>query len=132
MHPIRFLKRLSHGFAMVGQVWGLPEKWAKLKAAFKTLLFALVGLTILLLVLWWFLPDDWPIKYAAEYIISTDQVMIERKPHNCDWDSAPLGNKHCHYKSIVTLYDSVGVVIRNDNVNVTPTKIHVEWERVEE
>ncbi len=55
---------------------------------------------------------------------------IEHKPHNCDWDSAPLGNKHCHYKSIVTLYDSVGVVIRHDNV--TPTKIHVEWERIEE
>jgi hypothetical protein len=95
-----------------------------------TLLGWVIGLGVLAVIAWWLLPDDWQIKYAWQYSVDSDQVVVERKPHKCDWDSAPLGNKHCHYKPIVTLYDSVGVVIRTDNV--TPTKIHVGWEQVEE
>jgi len=79
---------------------------------------------------WWLLPNDWRIKYAAEYMLDTDKVVIEHKPHNCEWGSAPIGNKHCHYKPIVTFYDSVGAVIRTEDV--TPTKVNVEWERIEE
>src|ERR1700747_1452190 len=99
MHPIRYLRRLSRGFASVGEVWGLSEKWAKLKTALKYGLYALIGLAILVYALWWSLPDDWRIKYAAERWtdadwIDTDQVIVERKPHTCEWSSAPLGDKH--------------------------------------
>lgn len=102
----------------------------KLEALLGFLLTGGVAIAALLFVVWWLLPDDWQMKYAAKYMLAYDQVIIEHKPHNCEWGSSPIGEKHCHYKAIVTLYDSRGDVIRSDNT--PPTKIHVEWERVED
>jgi hypothetical protein len=33
------------------------------------------------------------------YGVSTDQVTIEKKPPDCDFFHAPLGDKSCHYDS---------------------------------
>jgi hypothetical protein len=134
MDPIHFPKRLSRGFVRVGEVWKLSEKWERLEMGFKSLLFVLVGVTILLFVFWWLLPDDWRLKYAAERWadadwIDTDQVNIERKPHNCEWSSAPLGDKHCYYKAVAIRYNSHGEVITDGE---TTSKVLVGWERVEE
>jgi hypothetical protein len=87
---------------------------------------------------WWLLPDNYRIKYAAEYMLDPDQVVIEREPHNCDWDSAPLGNKHCHYEAIVTTLNSAGAVVESGGKQNTAVgdqnvaKVHVDWERVED
>jgi len=96
------------------------------------------ALAILALITWCLLPGDWRIKYAAEYWIDIEQITIEHKPHNCDWDSAPIGSKHCHYDAIVTVYNQYGHVIegpgrdKTNPPNDQNEKIHVEWERVEE
>jgi hypothetical protein len=68
----------------------------------------LFGIMVLAFVVWWLLPDDWRIKYAAEYMIDSDQIVIEYRPYNCEWDSAPIGSKHCHYESVVTVYNLAG------------------------
>jgi hypothetical protein len=97
----------------------------------------LFGIAILALVVWWLLPDDWRIKYAAEYMLDPDQVAVERRPHDCEWNSAPLGDKHCHYEAMVTVYNQDGKVIEtsfgkpdSEPSDQKPTKARVEWRRI--
>ena len=101
-----------------------------------------MGLSVLAFAVWWMLPDNWQIKwqikYAWEYSVDSDHVVIERKPHNCDWDSAPLGNKHCHYEAVVSTLNSAGTVVESGGKQNTAvgdqnvTKVHVDWQRVED
>jgi hypothetical protein len=74
---------------------------------------------------WWLLPDTWRIKYAAEYMVQTDQVEIDNRPYNCEWGSAPLGNKHCHYEKMVA-------EVNPASGNTSAVKVHVGWQRVDE
>jgi len=119
------------------------SKVALFLAGVKTILFAVLKwlfiITAFLLAVWWVIPDDWPIKYACEYALDTAHVVIERKPHNCDWDSAPLGSKHCHYGAIVSVYNRYGQVIEGPGVEKTDppgdpnaAKVHVEWGRLDD
>jgi hypothetical protein len=58
-------------------------------------------LAVLGLVIWFFLPTK--TKYALEYETDSSKVFMEDKPHNCDWATAPLGAKNCHYEKDVTV-----------------------------
>src|ERR1035438_654272 len=78
----------------------------------------ILGIAVLAVIVWWLLPDDWRIKYAAEYMLDTDQVIIERKPHNCEWNSSPIGDKHCHYDAMIMVYNFDGRVIDGTGVEV--------------
>jgi predicted membrane channel-forming protein YqfA (hemolysin III family) len=49
----------------------------------------------------WFAPDkrwayEW--RYSLEKDMKGAVVTVERKPHDCDFTTAPLGAKHCHYE----------------------------------
>jgi hypothetical protein len=88
----------------------------------------LFGIAIFGVVAWWFLPDDWRIKYAAEYWLDINKVTIEHKPHNCDWNSAPLGSKNCHYEPI----EGVGVDRNNLPSDQNVDKVYVGWGKVED
>jgi hypothetical protein len=37
------------------------------------------------------------LRYAAQYHVSYDQVTVDKQPHDCEWLTAPLGDKNCHY-----------------------------------
>jgi hypothetical protein len=110
----------------------------KLEALLGFLFTGGVAIAGLLFVVWWLLPDDWQIKYAAEYMLLNDQVIIEHKPHNCEWASAPLGNKHCHYEKVVTVFNRDNKIIKGPAptnpapADQTPAKVYVSWERVED
>jgi hypothetical protein len=39
--------------------------------------------------------------YAWKYGLDSSKVTIERPPHDCEWTSAPIGEKHCHYDARV-------------------------------
>lgn len=113
--------------------------WQNLTQMFSLISKWLLGILVLALVVWWLLPIDWRIKYASEYMLDPEQVDIERKPHDCDWDSAPLGNKHCHYEEFVTVYNQDDKIIETSFGKVdpgpldqTPRKVHVEWRRIVE
>ena len=45
-----------------------------------------------------FAPQRW---YAMQNDVPSERVYIQRKPHDCEWMSAPLGDKHCHYEKSV-------------------------------
>jgi hypothetical protein len=40
-------------------------------------------------------------RFALQYHISPDVVVVEPRPHGCDFDDPPLGNKHCHFEKEV-------------------------------
>jgi hypothetical protein len=53
--------------------------------------------------------------------VSESQIILDPKPHGCDFDDAPLGNKHCHCEKVVTPEkDSSGKV----------TAVYVYWNKV--
>jgi hypothetical protein len=49
-------------------------------------------------VLIYFAPST-RLGYVVRYGADFSHVVIERRPHNCEWGSAPLGDKHCDYKA---------------------------------
>jgi hypothetical protein len=49
-------------------------------------------------------PDN--IKYGLQYDLNSDHVHISNKPHDCDWDTAPLGRKNCRYEKVVSIQRS--------------------------
>lgn len=64
-------------------------------------------------IYWLFAGDtDW---YAAKYGVPKENVIVEQKPHDCDWDKAPLGNKNCHFvKHVEPIKDETGRITRVD------------------
>ena len=60
------------------------------------------------------LPDMWWSKTRISwwYGVSTDQVTIEKKPADCNFFHAPLGDKDCHYDPQVG-----GVQVKTDSSN---------------
>jgi hypothetical protein len=46
---------------------------------------------------------DGTIWYAFHYDANLNQVNRTDKPHDCEWFTAPLGNKNCHYEAKVAV-----------------------------
>jgi hypothetical protein len=59
---------------------------------------------------WWF---------TFQYNVAYEQVTIEQRPHDCEWGTAPLGEKHCHYERVIntvlTRPAGGGQMVSNDN-----------------
>ena len=62
-----------------------------------------------------------PAGYEMEYYIPADNVDIEPKPDDCDFDRAPRGNKGCHFKKSV-------IFKRTDTRAVM--EVFVMWDKV--
>lgn len=45
------------------------------------------------------------IWYAVEYGSGPNDIYIEPKPRDCEWDEAPRGNKGCHFERELIIYD---------------------------
>lgn len=70
---------------------------------------------------YWLKPENE--RLADKYGVAKEMVYIAPKPHGCDFDDAPLGNKHCHYERIESApKDSEGKV----------TAVYVQWDKVQE
>lgn len=139
-------QRFKAGLNVTAALLAIASHW------FKILFVIGLAFGALAFAVWWMLPDDSRMKYAAEYVLDSDQVMIERKPHNCEWDSAPIGNKHCHYDAIVVVYNSDHQVVGGTGLEVngntmsydggktwkeTPenarsAKVYVTWRRIDD
>src|SRR5262249_54218442 len=71
------------------------QYWQDLKQGFRRLLvLGFIAMACVLLWRFWLMPEKE--RLAHEYHVSQAKVFIEPKPHGCDFDDAPLGNKHCH------------------------------------
>lgn len=72
-----------------------------------------VGLFFLgigILAIWLIFFDGWhsKLRYSIEYSIPYDQVKIDQKAHDCEWETAPIGNKNCHYEAeVMTVHTSI-------------------------
>jgi hypothetical protein len=53
----------------------------------------------------WVMPEKQ--RLAEDYRVNQGQVFVEPKPLGCDFDDAPLGNKHCHYEKVVDVEHAV-------------------------
>jgi hypothetical protein len=49
---------------------------------------------------------------------------MDPKPHGCDFDDAPLGNKHCHYEKQVDAARACS--------ECPVTAVYVSWRKIEE
>jgi hypothetical protein len=72
------------------------------------------------------------------------QVIVNPRPHDCEWLTAPLGDKHCHYDPLVrrvrtsvtdkgdplVSYDE-GKTSQVNAFNETPG-VYVSWKKIEE
>jgi len=87
---------------------------------------------------WWRYNTEFPVDYA--------NVTVDRRPHDCDFMTAPLGAKHCHYVADVLTVRSRaasdgthsvsfdgGKTWRADN-STPPTspEVYVSWRKVED
>jgi hypothetical protein len=72
----------------------------------------------------WFTPEKQ--RLAQEYNIPQDRVFILAKPHGCDFDDAPLGNKHCYFEK------QVNTVKECPAPDCRVTAVYVTWRKVEE
>jgi hypothetical protein len=82
------VERVEHA---VGRLeYAIKDKWSNL-----------TGLVwVLLVILLWDVPGNiWHSKwrYALANGISSDNVVVEKHPHDCAFLAAPLGEKYCHY-----------------------------------
>ncbi len=65
-------------------------------------------------------------KLAEQYNISPEHVTIEPKPHGCDFNDAPLGEKHCHFR------ENVFTIRECDNPTCRVREVVASWKKVSE
>jgi len=61
-------------------------------------LAVLLGVVIWI-VGWFFEPQWW---FSLRYNVPYEQVTLNKKPHDCEYETAPLGNKNCHYEKEIS------------------------------
>jgi hypothetical protein len=102
------------------------KRWKKVAEDISTgigyMILLAFGFTLLVVALSYFRPEQ--DKLADQYHVSKDKVIIERKPYGCDYEDAPLGNKHCHYEK------SIDPVRACDQCKVTA--VYLSWRKVED
>jgi hypothetical protein len=50
-----------------------------------------------------------PGVYSIKYALSADKIYLDPKPPDCDFWYLPVGNKGCHYQSVVIARDAKDV-----------------------
>jgi hypothetical protein len=87
--------------SVVDAIEAVESAVAKVEAAVKEKWSSavIVGWMILGAFLWDVPGNMWHSKWrcAATYSISSDNVVVEKHPHDCAFLAAPLGEKYCHY-----------------------------------
>lgn len=94
---------------------------------------------------WMFPESEWATKWRyglADDLKDADYVM-EKHPHNCEFMSAPMGSKHCHYdKEVGTIRIRIrngGREMSNDDGTTwsnadagTRARVFVSWTKIQD
>ena len=83
--------------------------------------------------------------YAWKYDVADSMVIIEMRPHDCEWKTAPLGDKNCHYEAQVRIIltaaarDGITPLVSYDegktwqaNTSHEEPAVFVSWTKVNE
>jgi hypothetical protein len=76
-------------------------------------LFFLGAIAVGIYVYWVGFNQAW---YAWQYNVPSSKVLIPTKPKDCDFISAPLGAKNCHYEPKIWVWNSDAVLIDGDGI----------------
>lgn len=68
-------------------------------STFSSVIFVIVAVFV-----WELCGSAWHSKwrYGIQYGISTDRIVTDKKPHDCNFLASPIGEKYCHYEISVT------------------------------
>ena len=55
-------------------------------------------------------------QLMSKYDLHVGHVQVAKKPDDCKFETAPLGQKNCHYEKRVVLLNHVGEIIGGDEV----------------
>ena len=110
------------------RITGIRAVWRKVRegvfAIGKIVLWIAVA-GYVLAVLWPYLSlDPQMIWYALKYQIPVERIDITKKPHDCEFGTAPLGSKNCHY-------EATPFVLKGDGPGVKKSLL-VTYEKVED
>jgi hypothetical protein len=84
---------------------GIAAFWSRIRdrvvSAFVALFWIFLSI-IILVAIWPYLSLD-PVKswYALKNAVPVQRVEIDKKPHDCEFTTAPLGHKNCHYDPVI-------------------------------
>jgi hypothetical protein len=143
-------KPKTYGQKISDELFGSPLKdYARIPAPRTSLLAELSGvlgwLSGLVLIAaigfgvyyFFFMPEK--DRLSGRYNVPIERVDAPPKPHGCDFDDAPLGNKHCHFEKHVYVFDRNNQVIEIDgNPRTCPTgcgpayRVEQDFQRVDE
>jgi hypothetical protein len=102
----------------------IPEKTKKDAGEFVAGMFGLAMLAAIVAGLWfWLAPDS--LQLTTKYNLPDSAVYVQPKPHNCDFDWAPIGNKGCRYVKHTMLLDAHDNEVQPPT---QPTSVLVTWE----
>jgi hypothetical protein len=52
--------------------------------------------------------------FSWKYWVTPDKVHVDAKPSDCNFFTAPLGDKGCHYDMYVNAYNAAGALVTGD------------------
>lgn len=70
----------------------------------------------------WLFPNG-TFGYSVKFEVNEKDVFVQPKPHDCEWDKAPIGNKYCHFESVVTTENGANGKIK---------AVYVGWQKINE
>lgn len=98
-----------------------------------------------ILVVWlgWTTFTSTKVKLESQYGLTDGHVQVMKQPKDCEFVTAPLGEKNCHYEKRIALLNSKGELIGGDEVmpdgkhvitepKEKVTDVFVNWVKIEE
>jgi hypothetical protein len=103
--------------------------------------YALVAVIGIVLAAAWAIFGPTEDQLMSKYDLKVGHVQVAKKPNDCKFQAAPLGQKNCHYEKRVVLLNHTGEIIGGDEVTANgkhvvtrPTAkvvdVYVDWVKI--
>jgi hypothetical protein len=103
--------------------------------------YALVAVIGIVLAAAWAIFGPTEDQLMSKYDLKVGHVQVAKKPNDCKFQAAPLGQKNCHYEKRLVLLNHAGEIIGGDEVTANgkhvvtrPTDkvadVYVDWVKI--